>query len=250
MAEPRRVLLLGGTREAVELARALANHPGLRVITSLAGRTRNPAPLPGEVRTGGFGGAVGLARYLEEQAIDLLVDATHPFAATMAGNAAAACAEAKVPRLKLSRPAWQPLEGDTWIEVASAPEAATALPSLGTHVFLTTGRQDLKAFEYLQDIWFLVRLIEPPEQPPPLTCHEVILGRGPFVEADEAALLRARRIDALVTKNSGGELTYAKLAAARTLGLPVVMIRRPEPPEGKTVYEARAAVDWIAAQTH
>ncbi len=250
MAEPRRILLLGGTREAVELARALANHPGLRVITSLAGRTRNPAPLPGEVRTGGFGGAAGLKAYLEEQEIDLLVDATHPFAATIAVNAAAACGAVNVPRLKLSRPTWQPAAGDTWIEVASAAEAAAALPELAARVFLTTGRQDLAAFKNLPEIWFLVRLIEPPAQPLPLARYEVILGRGPFGEADEAALLRARRIGALVTKNSGGASTYAKLAAARKLGLPVVMIRRPQPPEGETVYDTQAAVDWIAAQTH
>ncbi len=167
----------------------------------------------------------------------------------MAGNAAAACSAARVPQLKLSRPAWQPLEGDTWIEAADAAEAAAALPDLGQRIFLTTGRQDLKAFENLQDIWFLVRLIERPEQPLPLTQHELILGRGPFGETDEAALLRAQRIDALVTKNSGGELTYAKLAAARSLGLPVVMIGRPEPPEGEIVHDFTAALDWIAAQT-
>ncbi len=248
MAEARRLLLLGGTREAVELAQALADHPGLRVITSLAGRTRNPAPLPGEVRTGGFGGAAGLARYLEGQAIDLLVDATHPFAATMAENAAAACEAVNVPRLKLSRPAWRPAAGDTWIEVASAAAAAAALPGLATRVFLTTGRQELTAFESLSEIWFLVRVIEPPEQPLPLARHEVVLGRGPFGEADEAALLRARRIDAPVTKNSGGVLTYAKLAAARKLGLPVVMIGRPGLPEGDIVHDVETAVDRIAAQ--
>ena len=250
MAEARRILLLGGTREAVELSQALAEHPGVRVITSLAGRTRNPAPLPGEVRTGGFGGAAGLTRYLEEQAIDLLVDATHPFAATMANNAAAACGRAKVPRLKLSRPAWQPVEGDTWIEVASPVAAAAALRDLATRVFLTTGRQDLAAFANLPEIWFLVRLIEPPEQPLPLARHEVILGRGPFGEADEDALLHARRIEALVTKNSGGALTYAKLAAARKRGLPVVMIGRPQSPEGEIVHDVEVAVAWIMAQTH
>ncbi len=243
-----RLLLLGGTAEGLALARSTAGDPGLHTVTSLAGRTRRPADVPGEVRVGGFGGAEGLARHLQEQGIDLLVDATHPFAAVMAQNAAQACHEAGVPRLKLLRPAWRPVPGDLWIEAADAAEAAAALPGLGGRFFLTTGFRDMTAFAGLADAWFLVRLIDRPEAALPLAWHDLILARGPFAEAAEVALMRGHRIEALIAKNSGGHSTYAKIAAARRLGLPVVMIRRPEAPAGEMVETVDQALAWIAAR--
>lgn len=248
MADPRRLLLLGGTREALDLAHRAVADRRLHVITSLAGRTRDPAAVPGELRIGGFGGAEGLARYLRQAAIDLVIDATHPFAATMAGNAAEACEAAEVPRLKLLRPPWQAIDGDRWIEVPDTAAAAAALPNLAKRAFLTTGRQELAALAGLRDIWFLVRLIDPPETPLALARHQVILDRGPFGEADELALLREHRIEALVAKNSGGDLTYAKIAAARRLGLGVVMLRRPLAPPGPMVAGVEAALAWIDAR--
>ncbi len=245
MADPSRLLILGGTREALELARRASAEPRFHVITSLAGRTRAPTAIPGELRVGGFGGAEGLVRYLREAAIDLVIDATHPFAASMAGNAAVACAAAEVPRVKLLRPPWGAVEGDRWVEVPDSAAAAGALQGLGKRAFLTTGHRDLAAFAGLEDTWFLVRLIEPPEEPVPLTQHQILLARGPFAEDDEIALLNEHRIEAVVTKNSGGPLTYAKIAAARHRGLPVVMIGRPAPPAGELVDDVTAAHAWI-----
>lgn len=243
-----RLLLLGGTAEALALAQATVGTRGLHTITSLAGRTRRPVDIPGEVRHGGFGGAAGLARYLEEQGIDLVVDATHPFAAVIARNVAEACRETSIPRLKLLRPAWRKEAGDRWIDVENTARAAEALPGRGRRVFLTTGRQDLAAFAGLAELWFLVRLVEPPETPLPLTRHELVLARGPFDEAAEVALMQDHRIETLVAKNSGGVMTYAKIAAAQRLGIPVVMIRRPDAPAGEMVETVDQALAWIAAR--
>ncbi len=242
---PKRVLILGGTAEAAALARALAGEPRVAVTTSLAGRTRAPAELPGAVRRGGFGGAAALADYLEARAVDLLVDATHPFAARISRNAAQACAAAGVPRLVLARPPWTAREGDRWTPVPDAEAAAAALPGLGRRVFLTIGRQELAAFTGLDAVWFLVRLVEPPEDPIPLKDFRLVLGRGPFSPAQETALLRAQAIEAVVSKNSGGAGTYAKIEAARGLGLPVVMVERPALTEGETVETVAAALAWI-----
>ncbi len=246
MAEPTKVLILGGTAEAAALARALAEEPRVAATTSLAGRTRAPAELPGAVRRGGFGGAQALADYLKTRAVDIVVDATHPFAARISRNAAQACAAAGVPRLVLTRPAWTARDGDRWTLVPDAQAAATAaLPGLGRRVFLTIGRQELSTFAGLNDIWFLVRLVEPPEDPIPLEDFRLVLGRGPFSLARETALLRAHGIEAVVSKNSGGAGTYAKIEAARALDLPVVMVERPALPEGETVETVAAARAWI-----
>jgi precorrin-6A/cobalt-precorrin-6A reductase len=238
-----RILILGGTAEAVALAEACAARSGLEVISSFAGRTRSPILPPGEVRSGGFGGVEGLARFLVERAIDRVVDATHPFALQIGAHAERACREAEVPRLRLLRPPWRPEAGDRWIEVAGLAAAARLLPTLGRRVFLTVGQRDLEAFAGL-DLWFLVRTIEPPG-PSPLRRAEWIAGRGPFAVADETALLRGHGIDVLVTKASGGEATYAKLLAARRLGLPVLMVRRPAPPPGPVVDSVAAALAWL-----
>ncbi|MEU2585919.1 cobalt-precorrin-6A reductase [Streptomyces avermitilis] len=227
------VLVLGGTTEARELAASLAPRPGVRVTTSLAGRVSRPGTVEGDVRVGGFGGAEGLAVWLREHRVDAVVDATHPFAAGITANAARAAAATGVPAVVLRRPGWRPGPGDRWHAVASLPAAADLLPDLGRRVFLTTGRLGLAAFAHQAELHFVVRSVESPEPPmPPDT--EVVLARGPFTVADELGLLREHRIDVLVTKDSGGAATSAKLTAARTLGLPVVVVRRPPLPEGMT----------------
>lgn len=227
------VLVLGGTTEARRLATELAARPGVRVTTSLAGRVSRPGALDGGVRVGGFGGADGLARWLREHRVDAVVDATHPFAAAITANAARAAAATGIPAVVLRRPGWTPGPDDRWHWVGSLPEAAALLPSLGRRVFLTTGRLGLAAFAHLSELHFLVRTVEPPEPPMPQDM-EVLLTRGPFTPDDEQALLRAHRVDVLVTKDSGGEATAAKLTAARDLALPVVVVRRPPLPADVT----------------
>ncbi|WP_225095139.1 cobalt-precorrin-6A reductase [Streptomyces sp. CoH27] len=228
---PAHVLILGGTTEARRLAAALAARPGVRVTTSLAGRVARPGAVAGEVRTGGFGGADGLADWVRAHQVDALVDATHPFAEAITANAARAVAATGVPAVVLRRPGWRPGPGDRWYDVPSLAGAAEALPALGRRVFLSTGRLGLAAFAHLTDLHFVVRSVDPPEPPmPPDT--ELVLARGPFTVAEETELLRTHRIDVLVTKDSGGEATAAKLTAARELGLPVVVVRRPPLPPG------------------
>ncbi|WP_030600715.1 cobalt-precorrin-6A reductase [Streptomyces fulvoviolaceus] len=239
------VLILGGTTEARELAAALTVRPGFRVTTSLAGRVTRPGAVTGDVRIGGFGGAEGLADWLREERVDALVDATHPFAQAITANAARAAAATGVPSVVLRRPGWQPGPQDRWHLVDSLNEAADLLPRLGRRVFLTTGRLELAAFAHLTDLHFVVRSVELPEPPmPPHT--EVLLARGPFTVADESALLYDHCIDVLVTKDSGGEATAAKLTAARELALPVVVVRRPSLPGGVTAVPDVAGVEaWL-----
>ncbi|MEU6556682.1 cobalt-precorrin-6A reductase [Streptomyces sp. NPDC046915] len=235
------VLVLGGTTEARRLAAGLTARGGVRVTTSLAGRVTRPGTLEGEVRTGGFGGAQGLAEWLRAEQVDAVVDATHPFAAGITANAARAATATGLPLLVLRRPGWRPASGDRWHPVPSLGAAADALPALGRRVFLTTGRLGLSAFAHLSDLHFVVRSVEPPEPPMPPGL-EVLLARGPFTVAGELRLLRGHRIDVLVTKDSGGEATAAKLTAARELGLPVVVVQRPALPEGVTALPDEAAV--------
>ncbi len=241
----RRVLVLGGTGEGRRLAAVLADRPGLRVTSSLAGRVRTPSLPPGEVRIGGFGGVDGLAEWLRDKQIDAVVDATHPFAARMTAHAAAATARLGVPLLVLRRPGWSAGPGDDWRWVGSSAEAAELLPSIGQRVFLTTGRQDLATFAAL-GLWFLIRAVDAPEPPAPQRMH-VLLDRGPFTVDDECALLHEHRIDVLVTKDSGGDMTAAKLAAARELGIPVVIQSRPPLPSGvATVATVGEAAQWAS----
>ncbi len=244
-AAPRRILILGGSAEASGLARLLALREGLDVTVSYAGRTRERVTTPGTVRVGGFGGAEGLAAYLESEHVDVLVDATHPFAAWMPHHAAAACRATGVPRLRVCRPPWVEVDGDRWLEVADLEAAAARLGDLGTRrVFLTTGRQELAPFARVRDAWFLVRSIEPPATMP-LANASVVLARGPFEEGSELALMTDYRIDVLVTKNSGGRWSQAKLHAARRLQLPVVMVTRPPPPDGPRATTVEEAVSWL-----
>jgi precorrin-6A/cobalt-precorrin-6A reductase len=243
----RTVLLLAGTTEAAELAERLAGRAETELVVSLAGHTRSPAALPGRLRTGGFGGVDGLVAELRRSGYDRLVDATHPFADRMPGQAAAAAAIAGVARVRLLRPPWQPVPGDDWHEVADLAGAAGRLAELSARrVFLTTGRLGLSAFEGLTGTAFVARSIEAPTEEllPDLT---TILARGPFTVEAERALLVEHRIDTMVTKNSGGDATAAKLTAARQLGIPVVMVQRPPAPAGPVVTTADAALRWIEA---
>jgi precorrin-6A/cobalt-precorrin-6A reductase len=242
------VLLLGGTAEARALAARLAGTPGLRVVSSLAGRVRDPALPAGEVRVGGFGGVAGLCGWLERERVDLVVDATHPYAATMQANAAAACQGLGLPRLRLARPGWRARDGDRWQEAGSLAEAAAALPSLGSRAFLTTGRQSLAAFAALDGLWFLIRCVDRPAGPMPRH-RQVLLARGPYRREEERALMERFRVEVLVTKDSGGSLTAAKLEAARDLRLPVLMVRRPPPPPGPSVPTVDEAAAWVTGQT-
>ena len=227
MPQLRPGLILGGTAEARALARALVD-AGVRVVSSLAGRVRDPALPVGEVRVGGFGGAAGLAAWVRDHDVAAVVDATHPFASTMTAHAVDACAATGVELVVLRRPGWPP-EPD-WVWAGSVPAAAALLPSLGKRAFLTTGRTSLAAFAGL-DLEFLVRCVDPPTGPLPHRVH-VLLDRGPFTLDGERALLRDHGIDVLVTKDSGGSLTSAKLAAARAEGVQVLVVRRPPLPAG------------------
>ncbi len=243
----KRLLILGGTGEAAALAEAVRQQLGDRteIISSLAGRTRQPRALPGRVRTGGFGGTDGLARYLREAQIDLVVDATHPYAMRISANARAACETAGVPRLMLLRPPWEMQAGDTWIVVSDAAEAALRIPDVGNRAFLTLGSGDISAFAGLRGVFLLLRVAEEPDRPP-LPGAEWIVGRGPFVEADELRLLTEWRIGVVVSRNSGGAATRGKIAAARRLAIPVIMIERPVPEPGTRTDDIEETIEWIA----
>lgn len=237
-----RILLLGGTGEARALAARL--HPDYDIVSSLAGRVPDPALPAGPVRIGGFGGVEGLRQWLCDNDIGAVVDATHPFAATMTAHAARACAELGLPHLVLSRPAWNPAGA---VRVASDVEAATFVAEQGySRVFLTTGRSGVKPFAD-SDAWFLIRVVTAPDSQVLPRNHQVLLSRGPYGYDDECTLLRDNNIDVLVTKNSGGALTEAKLQAAEDLGVTVVMIDRPLLPAGVTVVgTVDEAAAWIA----
>lgn len=236
-----RILLLGGTSEARALAAQL--HPDVEVISSLAGRVPDPALPVGQVRIGGFGGVEGLRRWLADNAVDAVVDATHPYAATMTAHAAEVCAALAMPHLLLARPAWPP--GDA-ILVDSDTHAAKTVADKGySRVFLTTGRSGIAAFAGV-DAWFLIRAVTAPEPADLPRRHQVVLSRGPYRYDDELQLLREHDIDALVTKNSGGPMTRPKLDAAAALDIAVVMVDRPPLPAGvATVNSVDDAVGWV-----
>ncbi len=245
------LLILGGTGEAGTLAAAvLAGHAGrVAVTTSLAGRTGRPGAIPGDVRIGGFGGADGLADYLRTEGVDAVIDATHPFAAQISEHARLACeAAGGIPRLQLYRPAWTRHPLDRWIEVDSLAAAAAIVGKIGRRAWLTVGAGEIDAFAAVEDVRFLVRLIDPPRRKLPLKFHEVVIGRGPFTLAEERHLLQRHAIEVLVCKASGGDATAAKLVAAREASLPVIMVRRPPPEPGETVETVDAALRWLDAR--
>jgi precorrin-6A/cobalt-precorrin-6A reductase len=236
------VLVLGGTGEGRRLAAALVAE-GVDVLSSLAGRVADPVLPAGDVRVGGFGGAEGLAAWLAGHRPRAVIDATHPFAAEITASAAAAAAEHGTPLLRLQRPGWTPQPGDDWRFVDSLAEAAAAVAGCSS-VFLTTGRQGVRAFADLPGR-VLVRAVDPPDEPLPAGAT-LLLDRGPFSVADELALLRAHAVDVVVTKDSGGHMTEAKLTAARELGIPVVLVRRPPLPAGvETVTTVDEALEWL-----
>ncbi len=245
---PITLLILGGSSEASALARALADDARFAATLSLAGRTREPAPTPVPLRVGGFGGVDGLADYLKENHVAALIDATHPFAAQMKRHAAEAARLASVPLLAIRRPPWRAIEGDQWTEVADLDTAAAALGANPKRVLLSVGRQELAPFKAAPQHFYIVRSVDaPPDDLLPPNA-EVIAARGPFVEADETRLMQEWRIGVLVTKNSGGTATQGKLAAARALGVPVVMVRRPDLPEAPSVETVAEALAWLEAR--
>jgi precorrin-6A/cobalt-precorrin-6A reductase len=241
----KRLLILGGTGDAVQLANQAIDLPGLAVITTLAGRTRLPRSVAGDVRTGGFGGEAGLVAYLQTAQIDLIIDATHPFAAQISWHVAGAATKVGIPWLMLIRPAWERSTGDNWIEVESIETAVKAIPVGAARIFVTIGRQQLAPFASLTDRWCLIRSIDPPDVSILLPPGKLLLDRGPFSLAEERQLLIDYQIDSIVSKNSGGEATYAKIIAARELGLSVVMVQRPIVPDGDMVRDALGAINWL-----
>jgi precorrin-6A/cobalt-precorrin-6A reductase len=240
-----RVLLLGGSAEASALARLLAADPRFEAVLSLAGRTAAPRTQPVPVRSGGFGGVDGLVRYLQDERIDVLVDATHPFASRMSGNAIEAAQASSIPLLAVERPAWQRQPGDRWTEV---PDMASAVAALGPSpriVFCGIGGQALTKLEAALQHTYVIRLIDVPAAMPALPRAVIIQARGPFTANDDIRLLREHRIQVILAKNSGGEATMSKIEAARTLALPVIMIARPFIPPRPTVVRVEEAMAWL-----
>ena len=240
----RRLLILGGTTEGAVLARALAGDARVEAVLSLAGVTRAPAASPLPVRVGGFGGAEGLAGFLREGGFDAVVDATHPYAVWISRNAVVAAGLAGVALLRVARPAWVAGAGDRWVRVASLEAAAARLGMVPRRVLLTVGRKELGAFRAAPWHRYVVRSVDAPE-PGVLPGAVVVEARGPFALEGELALLRAHGVEVVVTKNSGGEATAAKLEAARVLGVEVVMLDRPAEAGGESVADVGAALGWL-----
>jgi precorrin-6A/cobalt-precorrin-6A reductase len=240
-----RLLILGGTTEATALARRIANRPDLDPVLSFAGRTRNPLPPPIPFRVGGFGGVAGLETYLTEWKHGAVIDATHPFAVQISRNAVAACRKVGVPIAGLTRPPWRQQNDDRWTNVADIAGAVRALGDRPRRVFLTIGGVQLAEFGQAPQHRFLVRTIDPLESA--FTFDRLILARGPFSVEDEIALMRDERIDTLVTKNSGGLATEAKIKAARLLGIEVVIVDRPAPEEYAAFHAIDEVLAWIEA---
>lgn len=240
----RNVLLLGGTTEASALARLLAAE-GIPAVLSYAGRTRSPLTQPVSVRIGGFGGVSGLAAYLREQRVTHLVDATHPFAATMSANAVAAAGLAGIPLIALTRPVWVAGAGDAWRHVDSIAAAVAALAGPPRRVMLALGRMHIDAFAAQPQHHYLLRFVDKPAERPLLPRHSLVVDRGPFTAEGDMRLLQGHAIDLVVSKNAGGAGAKAKLIAARNLGLPMLMIDRPVLPGRTEVYRPEGVLSWL-----
>ncbi len=238
-----RILLLAGTSEARDLARLLSDR-GHRVTASLAGATRAPRALGCETRLGGFGGRQGFLRWLDANRVDLVVDATHPFASTITARTAEICAARKLPYILVQRPPWPVEAADRQFEIGTAADARAHL-SGGARVFLATGRQTLDSFHVLADCQLFCRQIDPPDAPFPFANGEYVIGRPPFSVEEEVALFTRLGIDVLIVKNSGGAASASKLVAAGSLGLTTLMMRRPAPPEVPLVHDIHAALHWV-----
>ncbi|MEO1328493.1 MAG: cobalt-precorrin-6A reductase [Pseudomonadota bacterium] len=228
-----RCLILAGSAEARRLSALLAQDPEVSPLASLAGATANPQSYDVPTRIGGFGGVEGLVRYLQANAIDAIVDATHPFATQISANAAAAARMTRRPLVRLTRAAWRPTGRVRWRNAASALDAA-AMPPKGARAFLAVGGRSIEPFCARTDYWRAARRIDPPDAPPPFSPGDWIIASPPFAEADERALLKALKIDLLIAKNAGGEQGWAKLAAAADLGVPIILIDRPTLPRAET----------------
>jgi precorrin-6A/cobalt-precorrin-6A reductase len=240
-----RILILGGTTEARELAKRLATRAEYDVVVSLAGRTKSPAPQATPVRTGGFGGAAGLANYLVSKRIDALIDATHPYANVISANAGAAARQSGVPLLALRRPAWVAVGGDLWKEVADVAAAVRMLGDRPRRVFVTLGRNDLGALTDAPQHFYLIRSVDPVDPSLPLPQVSYLTARGPFTEAGDRTLMVSHGIDAVIAKNSGGTASYGKIAAARALEIEVIMLRRPPAADAPAVETVEAAIAWL-----
>ncbi|MCA1441315.1 cobalt-precorrin-6A reductase [Ensifer sp. IC4062] len=240
-----RILILGGTTEARQLAERLAADSDYDAAISLAGRTADPRPQPLPTRVGGFGGAEGLAAFLKAENVALLIDATHPFAARISHNAAAAAEATGTPIFALRRPAWELERGDRWTRVESMAEAVSALGEAPRRVFLAIGRQEAFHFEKAPHHKYVVRSVDPVTPPLALPDVTAILACGPFAEADEIDLFEEHGIDIVVAKNSGGTATYGKIAAARKLGIEVIMVERHKPADVPSVGDCNEALDRI-----
>jgi precorrin-6A/cobalt-precorrin-6A reductase len=241
----RRVLILGGTAEARALAGELAPRADLAVTLSLAGRTASPVTQPVPVRVGGFGGPEGLAEYLLSEGISALIDATHPYAATISANAAQAAAQTNTPFLALRRPPWVPVHPDRWIDVADLRTALAAVGDAPRRIFVALGRNELAPLLRAPQHEYLIRSVDPVDPPLALPQASYITARGPFEESDERVLLEQHRIVAIIAKNSGGPASYGKIAAARALGLPVILLRRPELPQVPAVETVEDVIAWL-----
>jgi precorrin-6A/cobalt-precorrin-6A reductase len=240
-----KILILGGTTEARQLAQSLARRADLDVTLSLAGRTAAPVAHPIPVRIGGFGGAAGLADHLAALHVDALIDATHPYATNISQNAAAAARKTGVAFMALRRPPWSAVAGDRWTEVSGAGAAVDAIGLQSRGVFVAIGRNELEPFIGAPQHRYLIRSVDPVEPPLPLPHVAYITARGPFSEANDRALMTAHQIDVLISKNSGGSAAYGKIAAARALGIEVIMLRRPAAPDTPVVESVAHAVAWL-----
>ncbi|MEH6402144.1 MAG: cobalt-precorrin-6A reductase [Sneathiella sp.] len=234
----KNILLIGGTGDAVQINKELCGWKDVTLVTSLAGRTLNPTALIGEVLLQGFTDHGGLDQFLRHRKIDLVIDASHPFAAGMSIKAFEICGSQKVPLIRYDRKPWEN-EGRDWMEVNDLSEAASRLTQFD-RIFLTVGRQELQSFSGLRDKFFLVRSIEDIEFEPARSVVQHIRSRGPFSVEDEIALMTNNNIDVIVSKNSGGEATYAKIAAAQSLSIPVIMVKRPPLQAAKVVHDLRS----------
>jgi precorrin-6A/cobalt-precorrin-6A reductase len=240
-----RILILGGTTEARLLGERLARRSGLDVTLSLAGRTASPVPHAVPVRVGGFGGVAGLADYLVEGRIDALIDATHPYATGISNNAAVAAHRTRVPFVALCRPPWTAVAGDRWIDVDDTAAAVRAIGEKARSVFVALGRNELAPFVAAPQHRYLIRSVDPVDPPLPLPHVAYVTARGPFSEALDRGLLRAHGIDVVISKNSGGNAAYGKIAAARALGIAVIMVRRPPAPDTLAVATIEETMAWL-----
>ena len=234
MTKPANLLILGGTRNARDLAILLNPHKHINVLTSLAGRTQEPDRSFGQIRIGGFGGVAGMAQFLRQNDINLLVDSTHPFATRISQNAVEACELTGVERIVLDRPQWEKQPGDNWIDCKNLEEAVDKIPA-GTVAFLALGHQYLDTFSHRNDIRFIARMIDKPSTDIPLANLELVIAKPSHVAAEEEELFTRHNVRHLVCRNSGGTLIYAKIEAARNLKIPIFMIKRPPPPNGNCI---------------